>query len=193
MKTIKQIISENLLQLRKENHLTQLELADKLNYSDKAVSRWEQGVALPDIEVLCDIAALYGVSFEYLITEGTREQKSKYITKGINKNKFTITMLAISLVWLVATIAFVYAKIISDEIFWRAFIWAVPISCLVALVFNSIWGNRRNNYGIVSALGWSAITAVYLQFVKFNIWPMFLLGAPMQIAVILWSTIKRKG
>lgn len=193
MKPIKQIIAENLVELRKENKLTQLELAEHLNYSDKAVSRWEQGVALPDIDVLCRIAELYKVSFEYLITDAPREEKQKYTAKSVGiKNKFTITMLAISLVWLVATIFFVYAKIIFSDLVWMSFVWAMPISGLVALVFNSIWGNRRNNYLIISVMGWSLFATLYLQFLQHNIWPMFLLGVPMQLAVILWSTIKKK-
>ena len=58
MKDVRQIIAENLIELRKVNKLTQLELAEKLNYSDKAISKWERGESLPDVEILCQIADL---------------------------------------------------------------------------------------------------------------------------------------
>ena len=63
------IIAKNLSELRKKNRLTQLELAEKLNYSDKAVSKWEQGESLPGIEVLCKLSKLYGVSLDYIVGE----------------------------------------------------------------------------------------------------------------------------
>ena len=67
MENIKEIIASNLASLRKERKFTQQELASKLNYSDKAVSRWEHAETLPDIETLCKICEIYGVKFEYLL------------------------------------------------------------------------------------------------------------------------------
>ena len=55
MEKLNFIIAKNLSELRRKNKLTQLEVAEKLNYSDKAVSKWEQGESLPGIEVLYKI------------------------------------------------------------------------------------------------------------------------------------------
>ena len=52
MDNLNYIVSKNLSDLRKRNGLTQAELAEKLNYSDKAVSKWEKGESLPGVEVL---------------------------------------------------------------------------------------------------------------------------------------------
>ena len=49
---LKQTVANNIAQLRKSKGLTQLELAERLNYSDKAVSKWERGEGLPDVLVL---------------------------------------------------------------------------------------------------------------------------------------------
>ena len=191
MKTIKQIIAQNLTDLRKINKLTQMELAERLNYSDKAISRWEHGETLPDIDVLCQLANMYGVSFEYLIREGTMQDKSKYMTKKERGNKLSIALLAISLVWFLSTIIFVYSNLFFAINFWKIFIWAIPLSLLVAVIFNSIWGNRRNSFVLISFMVWTGLACVYIQFLKYNIWLVFILGIPVQLAIFLWSTLKK--
>ena len=70
MKDVKPIIAENLAALRKSRGLTQAELAERLDYSDKAVSRWEHGDTLPDMNVLCDLCEFYGITLDYLVHKG---------------------------------------------------------------------------------------------------------------------------
>ena len=62
----KSIIANNIIELRKSKKWTQIELAEKLNYSDKAISKWERAESLPDVTVLQQIAALFSVSVDYL-------------------------------------------------------------------------------------------------------------------------------
>ena len=66
MEDIKLIIAQNIVSLRKKHDLTQAELAEKLNYSDKAVSRWEHGDTLPDINVLYQLCDFYGIDMNTL-------------------------------------------------------------------------------------------------------------------------------
>ena len=61
------IIAKKLTKLRKENNLTHLQLAEKLNYSDKAISKWERAESIPDVLVLKSIADLFGVTVDYLL------------------------------------------------------------------------------------------------------------------------------
>ena len=77
MKDIKPIVAANLATLRKENGLTQAELAEKLNYSDKAVSRWEHGDTLPDINVLMQLCEFYGITLNTLVNENAEFEKQK--------------------------------------------------------------------------------------------------------------------
>lgn len=190
MKPVKQIITENLIELRKTNKITQLELAEKLNYSDKAISRWEHGDTLPDIDVLCQIADMYGVTFDYLIHEGSVQEKRQFLSKTERNNKLTITLLAVSLVWFFATIIYVYANLIFDTNFWKIFLWAVPASIIIALIFNGIWGKKKYAFYLISILIWTSLASVYVQFLNYNIWLIFLLGIPMQLVTTLWSTIR---
>ena len=64
---IKENFSQNLINLRKAKSLTQLQLAEKLNYSDKAISKWEVGSVLPDVETLSHIAEFFGLTVNDLI------------------------------------------------------------------------------------------------------------------------------
>lgn len=69
---MKSIFAQRLSELRREHGMTQLELAEKLSFSNKAVSKWERGESLPDILVLKSIADLFGVTVDDLISEELR-------------------------------------------------------------------------------------------------------------------------
>ena len=113
MENIKEIIAKNLVELRKSRKYTQQQLAERLNYSDKAISRWEHAESLPDIETLCRICDLYGVKFEYLLQEEQpKPSKNPYIVGKNTVNKIAITLIAAALVWLVATLVYFYANLI---------------------------------------------------------------------------------
>ena len=128
MKEIREIVSENLTELRKEKKLTQLELAEKINYSDKAVSKWENGEALPDIETLQKLCDFYGVTLDYLTHEGTRKDKKEFVVdKHKLVNRIAITILVSLSAIMFATVMFVYSLIAVDKTsqdyaFWPAFI-----------------------------------------------------------------------
>ena len=188
---VKEIISENLVKLRKEHKLTQLELAEELNYSDKAISRWENGEVTPDIETLLNICSLYNITLDDLVRrhEGSKPLTKKY--KSQLKNKLIITLLSVSLVWFIATIMFVYSKLIFNNLAWTVFIWAVPITCIICIIFNAIWGKRKLMFPIISVLIWSLIASIYIQLLPiYNLYLIFFIGIPLQIATILWSFLE---
>lgn len=196
MEDLKKIISQNLVELRKRKKYTQADLADMLQYSDKAISKWEKGESLPDIEVLYQICNLYGVTLDYLTHEGNYEEKQDYVKKDTTMvNKIIITLLSVSLIWFMVLIVYVYAFVLNDINLWILYIWGVPASALLVLIFNSIWGKRKFKFVILTVLTWSFLTAVFLQFVylelAYQVWAVFLLGIPAQIAIMLWSQLKR--
>ena len=193
MKELKDIIADNLMNLRKANKLTQLELAEKLNYSDKAISKWERGESLPDIVILKQLADMYGVGVDYILNEHTEEAISKYrMPKPELNNKLIITLLACLSVWLLATILYINFKIVFDEYYWMIWIWALPVNSVLLIVFSGIWGKKWMIIASVSLLIWTLILATYLQILQYNIWTLFLLGIPAQLATSLCGKIKRK-
>ena len=190
---LKSVVAENLKALRTTAGLTQGELAERLNYSDKAVSKWERGESLPDVQVLKQLADMYGVGVDYLLSSDHKPQiHSEDAAKIIRKNRLIITLLAVSVVWLVATIAFVLLRLSLETLsnIWLAYIVAIPVSCIVLLVFNSIWVRHTLNFVIISVLMWSTILSFCLILSFDNIWLTFVIGIPAQIIIALWSRLK---
>ena len=195
MEDIKKIIANNIQHLRRETGLTQLDLAERLNYSDKAISKWERGESVPDITVLKQIADMFGVTVDYLLSETHDLPELSFATKKmIRKNRLIIALLSTVMVWLLATIAFVVMSIMPSEIkmLWMSYIVAIPVSCIVLLVFNSIWGKNKLNFIIISVLIWSALLAIVLAIPVAKIWLLFMVGVPSQIIVILSSQVEFK-
>lgn len=197
MQDIKLIIAKNIIDLRKRDGMTQAELAERLNYSDKAVSKWERGESVPDITVLKTIADMFAVKVDYLLTvEHTDASlEAPKMSKRQKRNRKLIMGMCLVLVWLIATFVFVIlqAAMPTQPLLWLSFVYAVPVSLIVWLVFNSIWFNTKNNFLIISALVWSVLAVVYLSLIfiiRFNVWLLFLIGIPAQIIVILWAGIR---
>jgi transcriptional regulator with XRE-family HTH domain len=199
MDQIKQIVAKNITDLRKGLGLTQLELAERLNYSDKAVSKWERGESLPDVAVLKQIADLFQVSIDYLVSaEHTPHQEDHIIYRGRElRNRRIIMGISVILVWLAATIAFVVVDIVlgSAARNWIIFLYALPASMIVFLVFTSLWFNPRWNYLIISLLMWSTLVCLHvgILLLGFNVWIIYILGIPGQAIILLWSGLKLKS
>lgn len=189
MDEIKNNLSKNIIKLRKEKKLTQLELANALNYSDKSVSKWENGDTIPDIEVIKRLADFFNVSVDSLIGNPESLTQKQANTTNLPKNKLIITLLSIICVWIVSTLIFVMLKIFLKTDYWLCFIWAIPVSFIVLIVFNGIWGKRKFSIFITSGLMWTIILSIYLQLLKFNLWVLFLIGIPLEIGIILWSRL----
>ena len=194
---IKEIFAKNLTELRTEGQMTQLELAEKLNYTDKAVSKWERGESIPDVTVLLEIAKLFGVTLDYLFKEEHTVTERFYGKKKMGKYSHgIITALAVLVVWFVAVLSFVIIELVGGVNIaeWLLFIYALPVSAVVWLIFNSIWFNRKRNYLNISLLMWSALVSLHLSFLflEMNIWRVYLVGIPAQIIIILWSIIKKR-
>ncbi len=177
--------SRNLSTFRKSLGMTQLELAEKLNYSDKSVSKWERGDGLPDLAVSAYLAEILGVTINDLIDE-----KPKKIL--LTRNKLIITLLSIGVAWLVATVMFVlFAIILPDFKSWLFYIYAIPVSAIVAIVFSYIWWGKIPRFLSVSLLIWSIPICIMVTLPVARMSLIFIIAAVMQILTILWFLIKK--
>lgn len=198
IKDINSVIGKNLLNLRKANKLTQMELAEKFNYSDKSISKWETGESLPSVEVLYELAKFYNVTLDYLTSENAETNIKVQTPKKATKPKrypakIVITLLAVCAVWVIATTVFVCLILTAKIVYPLCFVWAVPASCIVLIVFNSIWGHFRYLFPILTGLLWSLLIGLHLQvMVVSDIWPIYFLGIPLQFAIILWWALVRR-
>ena len=193
MADYKRIIANNITELRKAIPLTQAELAEKLNYSDKAVSKWERGESIPDVIVLKEIADIFGVTVDYLLEEThPLSGLTQSIPRQIKINRLLIASLSCMLVFLVATIAFVVLNTVATiPKIWLAYVYCVPVCSIVLIIFNSIWGKTKFNFLFASLLLWSLLTSLYLT-IGYRYWILFIVGVPAQIIIIIWSGIKAK-
>lgn len=189
MKTIKEILVENLINLRKSHKLTQLELSEKVGYSDKAISRWEHGEVLPDITTLERLAEIYGVSFTSLFEENLNIQKEKNKTSQ-STNKILISLLSIFSVWVMIIICYIVFKLTIKESIWELFVVGVPLSFLLATIFTSVWSKKRYAFLCGSFLLWTILATIFFTLLKYNLWMVFILGAPIQVILILCMGFK---
>ena len=191
METTREVLAANLAELRKSENLTQAEFAARLNYSDKAVSKWERGDSLPDVVMLKTIADMYHLRVDDLLTEngvqgavGT-ERRDEQV-----KQKVLVVALWVSIAWIVAALVFFYSQYTEGKMLWMAFVWAVPASFLIIVWFVLRWGERRLLCAAASGLVWAILISFYFQYLKYNFWMIFFVGVPVQIALIIGSKIR---
>ena len=194
MEDYKRIIANNISELRKAVPLTQAELAEKLNYSDKAVSKWERGESIPDVIVLKQIADLFGVTVDYLLEEvHPLKATMQSVPRQLKKNRMLITGLSCMLTFLIATVVFVVFGLMTDfKGIWLAYVYCVPICAILLIVFNSVWGKAKLNFYFISLLVWSLLASIYLTIGDYSNWLIFLIGIPGQVIILLWSGIKAR-
>lgn len=196
MEELKDIIAHNLVIYRKNAGYTQQEIADKLNYSDKAVSKWERGEGMPDVSVLKAIADIYGVTVNDFLIMPT-EKPSKPNTKTRKAKHWLVTLLSFGLVWFVATISMAIGLIVDPSLPMAeyAYIVALPISMIVLVVFSCIWGRLWMQALSVSALVWCVCVLINVVLcpllgVAPNAWIIYVAGAALQVLVILWYLLR---
>ncbi len=184
---IRKNFATRLTAYRKNAGLTQTQLAEKLNYSDKSVSKWERGDGLPDFYVMVKIADLFSVSLDDLIKEGPIKRPL------LTRNKFVTTLLAMGLPWLIAVILFTLFNIIGITAFksWLFFIYALPITSVLAIVFTCIWWRKLPQFLAVSSLLWTVPTSLVVTFQIENISLLYTISAVLQVLVVLWFLRKK--
>ncbi|MBQ4584702.1 MAG: helix-turn-helix transcriptional regulator [Clostridia bacterium] len=192
-KDFKQVVAQNIYYLRTINHLTQFELGQKLNYSDKAISKWERGDAVPDAYVLLQMSELFGVTVDYILTEH-KEQDKKVETKPKSRIKGIILVTALVGIFALATLIYVLLAFINIY-HWQIFIYAVPVCAIVAIVLASVWFKGKGVLIYTSVLGWSLLATVFFAVASVlgygnGLWMVFLIGIPLQIIVFLVFGIK---
>lgn len=188
MEDIKAIVAENIVMFRKQNDLTQIGLAEKINYSDKAVSRWEKAEVTPDVETLAKMAEIFNVSIEAFFTKDHAVDNK---TDGRKSNKIIVSLLSMCGVWVLATVLYVIFHSVTGTSLWQIFIYAVPVTFIIAVVFAAVWGNKFWIFFFISLLMWSLLISVYVTLLKFNVWTVFFIGIPSQAVIILASFIKK--
>ncbi len=219
---VKETVKENLIRLRREHKLTQLELSEKINYSDKAISRWETGEVTPDVETLEHLAELYGIPItSFFLSAGEqlskRERKAqkralkaeKKTQKKKSKSKNSasepkqkdparprrIALLIFSLcfLWTATITLFSVLNAVGLSRVWMTFLWGVPATFAILSLFFGIRRHTATLLVFLSLLVWTALAATYLQIALWRLYPLFFLGIPLQTVILLLPFLKKKN
>ena len=203
-------IGGNIAAYRKQAGLTQAGLAEKLNYSDKAVSKWERGDSVPDVLTMMQLAEQFGITVNDLIrdpdelpadSDSKLEKAMTQVSERALKrkaNKNVILGLSTTLVWFVALLVFVVMSSFEmlEPYCWLIFLFAVPANAIVLLSLRSAWRDFRWNKALITVIVWGFIVFIHttvLTVCHYNFWKLYLLGIPGQIAIFLWFRLFRHG
>lgn len=197
---LKKQLGANLVSYRKQFHLTQAALAEKLNYSDKAISKWERGESMPDVITLVQLSQLFEVGVDDLLRDPealpedanvVERTVDMVITKTMKRkaDKGIICKLCSILVWFVALLFFVVISSMGYPNSWVSFFYAIPVNAIVLLSLRSAWRDFRRNEWYISVIMWGTLLSIFVSlliFLQWNTWKVFLLGIPGQAAIFLW-------
>ena len=219
---IKETVKENLIRLRREHKLTQLELSEKVNYSDKAVSRWETGEVTPDVETLERLAQLYEIPITaFFLAPGeslskkdrsalkrtekqarkakkceakkaAREAKPKPPKDPARARRAALLIFGLTLLWTAALSLFFILNGADLPSAFCTFIWAVPATFLTLCIF---FGMRHpiTLRVLLSLFMWCALVATYIQTMNWKLFPLLFLGIPMQAIILLAHFLRKKS
>ncbi len=190
-------IGKNIATYRKNAGITQAELARKINYSDKSVSKWESGNGVPDVLVLMSLAELFGVSVNELVGESAKERASNTFMRVM------VLLISSALIWLIATATFVALQIFASAhgAWWLVFVYAIPVNAAILAAIATAFRQRTTRFVCVTVLIWGVILSTFLTALVISInngtagagdlWFIFLLGVPLQVAETLWYCFRR--
>ena len=189
---LKLVTASNIIKLRTGRGLTQAELGAMLNYSDKTISKWERGEAIPDAYVLTQIAEIFGVTVDGLLSTETHwqppaEEKKPELSYSID----VIIAISVLGVWTLALTAFV-ALWLAHIICWQIFVVTLPVSILTYLVLICKFGQTKYLQFVVALFVLSLFVMVYLLFFHANPWQIFLIAILAEVLVFLSFRVRRR-
>ncbi len=195
---LKLLFASNLIRLRTEAGLKQSELGEKLNYSDKSISKWERAEAIPDAYVLKNLSKIFGVSVDYLLSAHdswepeTPPEKKEAPPPASGGNRRAIIGVTLLGIWTLALFIFILFWMIADLFPWIVFAGALFVSLITFLVLNSLWNSGKLNFLVISAMIVSLLLLIYLIFISYNLWQIFLLLPPSLAIAAISSHIRKK-
>lgn len=190
---LKLVTASNIIKLRTGAGMTQAELGAQLNYSDKTISKWERGEAIPDAYVLTQLAEIFGVTVDSILSSHDKWEAPEEQEPEPDKNYSCWVIIAIAVigVWTAALTAFVTLWLF-DIILWKIFIVALPVSILTYMVLICVFGRKKHLQYVIAAFVLSLFLLLYCMLPGANSWQLFLIAIPAETIVFLSCNIRRK-
>ncbi len=187
-------IATNIANFRKSKGYTQSELAEKLNYSDKSISKWERGESVPDALTLKELANFFGILVDDFYREKPLFIKKKTV---LRKKKFIIPLLAITIAWLAIALLFALSVLVfGDKIPnpWLLFIYGIPVTGIIFTIFMAVYHDKLltliGESIIIWGVGLSAFLTLSEIFGYQNMYLIFIVCIPLQLLAILYYILK---
>ena len=207
---LKFTVGSSIARLRREKGMTQADLAERINYSDKAVSKWERGESLPDVLTLLNLARHLDTDLNTLTgtapepaaqapapvpepvqpAEPPKKKKSRRYTADHS----VIQKLSSILVWVVALFLYMILDAFGVKNLWLLLVAAVPVNAIVLLSLRSAWKHYGWNRILISVILWGTLLTLYLLLLtttKVNVWRILPMGLLGQAAILLWFKMFR--
>ena len=195
LEELKLVTAGNLINLRTGAGMTQAELGAKLNYSDKSISKWERGEAIPDAFVLTQMAELFGVSVDYILSSHDAWEPTvapEDPRQDVVYSTSVITAIAVVGVWTLALTAFVTLWLAVDQLRWQIFVAAFPVSVLTWMVLMCVFKRTRHLKYMVALFVLSIFVCVYLLLLNRNPWQIFMIAVLAEVIVFLSFHVQKK-
>lgn len=189
LQELKSNVAQNIYYLRTANKMTQSDLAQRLNYSDKAISKWERAEGLPDSYVLKKISEIFGVTMDYMVNPHN-DQDRHTETKPYRNFKKLVASVVLWGIIAVAILLIVVMYLATKNFYWHIFIYALPITFIVQIVLSCVWWRGKGSFLFASLLIWGILGVVYVALLSHNFWQIFFIGIPVQIVLFLCYKIK---
>lgn len=188
---LKLVAASNIIRLRTGKGMTQAELGALLNYSDKTISKWERGEAIPDAYVLTQLSELFGVSVDFILSSHDKWEKPK--ENEVEEVRYSVERV-IAIVVIGVLTAFLIAFVtlwLMGIVEWRLFLFAISSALLAYLVMICVYKRKRQLQYVIALFVASLFVIVYFFLPTSNPWQLFLVLVPAEVLVFLACNVKK--
>ena len=190
MENLREIIATNIINLRKAKNWTQVKLARRINFSDKAVSRWEKGEVMPDIETIQRLSEVFDVPMTAII-EKQKKQQQETKTKP-TKQEVLSQIFLVCEIWTILSVAYAYLNISSGLNVWKIFLWGVPATVLLLYIVNLRHKHNVSSFVYGTIFIWTFTACLFIQMIHLHAWFFFILGIPIQGMLVVRYLVKHE-
>lgn len=193
----KEILASNIAFFRKKMNLSQTELADLLQYSNKNISKWEQAETTPDIFTLKKLADIFGVSIDTLLSPLSNENKDAIKSKNAVPFRWKLYMLLLAnaIFFLCVCVAWFVLKTVNCENFSAnlLFIYMLPVIDTSVFIFICCVRKKVDIISL-SLFGWLMVVCFYVTFLSNPlIGYVFIIAVGWQVFAPILATLINSG
>ena len=168
---------------------------DGITFSDDASGFVSLGEAIPDAYVLTQIAELFGVSVDYILSSHDAWEPTvapEDPRRDVVYSTSVIIAIAVVGVWTLALTAFVTLWLAVDQLRWQIFVAAFPVSVLTWMVLMCVFKRTRHLKYMVALFVLSIFVCVYLLLLNRNPWQIFMIAVLAEVIVFLSFHVQKK-